>query len=118
MENTSNWKTLNLRPKTRELLEIVAATKHQPFVKSIILFGSEARGEARLTSDVDLALICTKSLTMNEKLSILTDVPQNLYCDVDVRVTCLKETSMDTVNKLDVGYSIKKEGAIIYENVS
>jgi len=117
MNDTSNWRSLNLRPKTRALLEIVATTMHQSFIKAIILFGSEARGEARLTSDVDIALISTKSLTMKERLSILANVPQDLYCDVDVRITCLKEAAMDTVNRLDVGYSVKKEGVIIYENV-
>ena len=117
MNDISSWRNLKLRPKTRELLEIVATTAHQPFVKAIMLFGSEARGEARLTSDVDLALISTEPLTMKERLSILENVPQDLYCDVDVRVTGLKETSLNTTNKLDVGYSVKREGVTIYENL-
>jgi len=103
--------------KHQNLLQIIANTKHKDFVDAIVLFGSEARGTAKLTSDVDLALISTRPLNMKERLSILSNVPQDLYCDVDVRIVCLRKESLDTTNILDVGYSIKREGVIIYENI-
>jgi len=112
-----DWKTLRLRDKTRELLEIISNTKHFDFVEAILLFGSEARGEARLTSDVDLALISTRPLTVRERLSILKNAPEDLLCDVDVRIACLRKESLSTTRVLDVGHSIKKEGVVIYENL-
>lgn len=113
-----DWRQLKLREKTKMLLENIAATKHSDFVESIILFGSEAKGAANLTSDVDIALISTKRLNMKERLSILSNVPQSLYNDVDVRIVCLRKESLETSNTLDVGYSIKREGVVVYENVS
>jgi len=113
-----NWRKLNLRKKTRELLENISAVTHEDFVDSIILFGSEAKGTAKLTSDVDIALISKRPLNMKERLSVLSNVPQDLYCDVDIRVVCLRRESLETTNKLDVGYSIKREGVVIYENIS
>ena len=114
----ADWRKLKLREKTRELLQTIAGVKHEDFVESIILFGSEARGAAKLTSDIDLALISTKPLTMKERLSIFAHVPQDVYCDADVRVVCLRKSSLNTPNKLDIGYSIKREGVVVYENVS
>jgi len=113
-----DWQGLKLREKTRELLKNIAGAKHADFVESIILFGSEAKGTARLTSDIDLALISTKPLNMKERLSIFEHVPQDIYHDADVRVVCLRKSALETANKLDIGYSIKREGVIIYENVS
>jgi predicted nucleotidyltransferase len=113
-----DWQNIKLREKTRELVKNIAGAKHEDFVESIILFGSEAKGSAKLTSDVDIAVVSSKPLNMKERLSILSQVPHDLYCDVDVRVVCLRRTSLDTTNKLDIGYSIKREGVVIYENVS
>jgi|GEM_PF-753804 len=113
-----DWRTLKLREKTHELLEIIAKAEHSDFVESIILFGSEVRGAANLTSDVDIALISQKHLNMKERLSILADIPQDLYNDVDVRIVCLRKESLETSNTLDVGYSVKREGCLIYSSAT
>ncbi|MCL2225376.1 MAG: nucleotidyltransferase domain-containing protein [Defluviitaleaceae bacterium] len=115
---TKDWRQLKLREKTKMLLEKISETTHSDFVESIILFGSEARGAANLTSDVDIALVSSRQLDMKERLSILSNVPQDLYNDVDVRIVCLRKGALETTNRLDVGYSIKREGVVIYENIS
>jgi predicted nucleotidyltransferase len=112
-----HWQSLNLRHKTRELLEKIADKNHDEYIDAIILFGSEVRGAANLTSDVDIAVISQKALNMKERLSIFANVPQDLYCDVDVRIVCLRREALETENTLDIGYSIKREGVKIYENV-
>jgi len=116
--SNTDWQTLKLRPATREYLTIISQTSHEDFVKAIVLFGSEARGEATLTSDVDLALISTRSLTHAERRSILKDISFELDCKVDCRIVCLREEALNTGKKLHVGTSIKQDGVIIYENVS
>ena len=113
-----NWRTLKLKPSTYKFLEIVAKSHHEDFVKAIILFGSEAKGEAILTSDVDIALISTRPLTHAERRSIVKDIPFELECEVDYRIVCLRESTMTTGKKLNIGTSIKQEGVIIYENIS
>jgi len=112
------WQTLKLRPVTRKFLEIISQTVHEDYVKAIVLFGSEAHGKATLTSDVDLALISDRSLTLNERRSILKDISIDLDCKVDCRIVCLREESLNTGKKLHVGTSIKQDGVIIYENIS
>ncbi|MCL2421224.1 MAG: nucleotidyltransferase domain-containing protein [Defluviitaleaceae bacterium] len=113
-----DWQTLKLRPNTRKLLEIISQTTHEDYVKAIVLFGSEAHGKATLTSDVDLALISTRTLNQKERRSILKNISIDLDCKVDCRIVCLREEALNTGKKLHVGTSIKRDGVIIYENVS
>lgn len=48
-------------PSVSVLLDsIIAWAANQPHVTGIALVGSHARGEARLDSDIDLVLLCTK----------------------------------------------------------
>jgi len=115
--HSTNWKTLKLKPTTRDFLEKISQTNHEDFVKAIILFGSEAKETATLTSDVDLALISTRPLNHQEKRSILKDIPFELDCSVDCRIVCLREEALHTGKKLNIGTSIKKEGVVIYENL-
>jgi len=118
IDRRDDWQSLRLRPATRKLLEIVAQTVHEDYVKAIVLFGSEAYGKATLTSDVDLALISSRSLTHEERRSILKDVSTDLDCEVDCRIVCIREESLNTGKKMHVGTSIKQNGVMIYENLS
>lgn len=113
-----DWDNTKLKPKTRALLQAIAKSKQADFVEAIVLFGSEARGTANITSDIDIAVISTRPLTLREKLSVYDHVPQGLLCEVDARTVALRKVDLETEHVLNVAYSIQREGLVIYENVS
>ena len=75
-------------------------------LNKVILFGSRARGDYKLTSDIDLAISggdCTRfSLDVQETTSTL------LFFDV---------VNLDGVVQSELLESIEKEGVFIYEKV-
>ena len=112
-----NWKSLRIRPDTRRFLEIVASSSHEDFVEAVILFGSEAKESATLTSDVDLALISTRALSISERRSILKNIPFDLNCKVDCRIVCLRMGDLYMDRKMHIGTSVKRDGVVIYEKL-
>jgi len=108
-----DWKTASLRPNTRKILEHISQLHHNPKIKYIVLFGSEARGEAILTSDVDIALISDEPLNIAEKQefnSIFNDQHFPEY-----RIINTLTNDLNTNNFMNVSYHIKKDGLVIYE---
>ena len=66
-------------------------------------------------SDVDIAIVSDKSLTPMERVSIVTDVDEELFYAVDFRIVSTNEENLKTTKFLDVNYHIQREGIIIYE---
>ena len=108
-----DWKTTHIRPTVKEVLERISHKQHNPKIRYIVLFGSEARGESRLASDVDIALVSDKPLTRSEKLEFKEIFEDNSFPDFQV-INTLTE-SLDTDNFADVNYHIKRDGLVIYE---
>ncbi|MCL2364587.1 MAG: nucleotidyltransferase domain-containing protein [Defluviitaleaceae bacterium] len=106
------WSSAKLRPATRAILEQIANKQHDPQIRSIILFGSEARGEAHLASDIDIALVSDEPLTRAQRLAFTTTLDDG-YPEVRVINTLTAHLNTDKI--LDVNYHIKREGLIIYE---
>ena len=117
-KKNTDWKSLRIRPDTRKFLEIVASSRHEDYVEALILFGSEAKESATLTSDVDLALISNKTLSHQERRSILKNIPFDLDSKVDSRIVCLRMEDLYKDDGLSIGASIKKDGVMIYEKLS
>ena len=107
-----SWSTAKLRPATRAILEKIANGKHDPQIRSVILFGSEARGEATLTSDIDIALVSDEPLTRAQRLAFAHALDDG-YPEVCVINTLTAH--LDTEKFLDVDYHIKREGLLVYE---
>ncbi len=79
---------------------------------SIVLFGSQARGTAKITSDIDLAIISEVDLTMDKRLEIiemLEDYPQPM--NYQLFFTCV--SNLDTDKYFDANYHIKREGVLL-----
>ena len=110
------WDSVKLRNSTRKFLTQLAEGKHDPRIRYIVLFGSEARGEARLTSDVDIAVISDEPLTTKEKLSIIDSVDEELEVMVDYRLVAVTTPNLGCENPMRVNYHIQREGLVIYEN--
>ena len=113
-----DWRNIRLKSKTRVFLEALSQIEYEDFVQAVILFGSEARGEATIKSDVDIAIISTRPLNHKERYGFLMDVPGDVKDDVDYQVCCIRTDSLYTDKLTHIGTSIKKEGLIIYEKLS
>jgi predicted nucleotidyltransferase len=67
------------------LMHMLKELKNFPVVKSAILFGSCARGETTSKSDIDLALIVSEPISVDEEGIIdesIRDLDDILPCDV------------------------------------
>jgi len=78
-----------------------------------VLFGSEARGESNLTSDVDIALVSDEPLTISERLEFSEMLGDETL--PDYRVINTLTDDLDTNEFMNVNYHIKKDGLVIYE---
>lgn len=84
-------------------------------VSAVILFGSHARGEGMVSSDVDLAMVLRSPLTRREQ-----GLLRSLGDDIDERIdTNLFFTTPEALemahSDLDTNSHIKKEGIVIWE---
>jgi len=94
-------------------LERISKGRHNPKIRYVVVFGSEARGEAVLTSDVDIALVSDEPLARDEKLEF-AQVFEGVNFP-EYRVINTLTADLDTENFMDVNYHIKRDGVIIYE---
>lgn len=67
-----------------ELARLRDVFARYPGVAAVWLFGSRARGEARTTSDVDLAVEPADAAILERKLDMLTDLVRAGFEDVDL----------------------------------
>jgi predicted nucleotidyltransferase len=111
--NNFNWKEVQIRIPTRNVLNRVSQERHNPKIRYVVLFGSEARGEALLSSDVDIAVISDEPLTMDERLEFTKIFDDENY--PDYRIINTLTDDLNTERFMDVNYHIKKDGLVIYE---
>jgi predicted nucleotidyltransferase len=98
---------LNIPQLSEKLIQAIRAIGPEYLIGKIILFGSRARGEAKPTSDIDLAVYV---------------LPQ--FKDYGRLASCFED--LETLLKIDLVFvndatdrelleNIKKEGVVIYE---
>lgn len=96
---------INLNLDKQIIDEIIEICKKYEYIEKVVLFGSRARGDNDLKSDIDLAIYSNKSI--NEFIE-----------DVEMNTKTLLEydyTHMGTVKDEFFLEQIKKEGIVIYE---
>jgi predicted nucleotidyltransferase len=64
-----------------ELATLTATLEKFPKIRSAWLFGSRARGQERPDSDLDIGLLCSEPLTLDENLQLQWDLVPILKCD-------------------------------------
>lgn len=79
------------------------------FVKSIILYGSRANGQAAPRADMDLAILCPDASP--EEWSKVIDVVEN--ADTLLKVDCVRLDTLADTNPLKT--NIIKEGIVLYQ---
>ncbi len=96
----------------------LAALVAQPPVQALVLFGSRARGDARIDSDLDLAVICREpSLTPAEKTQRSWAYRQllgPLGCGVDLVVVGAADAQRLAGSRWHVMGDVAREGKVLY----
>ena len=91
--------------------EIVAAAKNDDTIRELYLFGSYARGESTIFSDLDIAIIhgdvnAVNRIALNNATA---------HTDVDVQFTYIQAETFDTDDHpLHVSSSVKREGVLLW----
>ncbi len=94
-----------------DLKSLVSAFKKIPGIRAVYLFGSQARGDARPSSDIDLALLMDHSPSLDahaEIVSICMRILQTSYIDVVI----LNDASPM------IKYEVVSEGVLIYKKIT
>ena len=66
------------------LSPLTALLSHYPQIKLAILFGSQATGNARPDSDIDLGLLAQTPLSADFKLQLIQTIGAEFGCPVDI----------------------------------
>jgi predicted nucleotidyltransferase len=100
------------------LLAGLARVSRQPQVQALVAFGSRARAEARVDSDLDLAVICWEpTLTPEEKTQRSFDYRQMLGsvgCGVDLVVVGAADAQRLAGSRWHVMGDVAREGQVLY----
>ena len=111
---------LDLGPglETASLRNGLVVLARQPQVQALVAFGSRARGDARLDSDLDLAVICREpSLTPADKTERSFAYRQLLGpvgCGVDLVVVGAADAQHLAGSRWHVMGDVAREGRVLY----
>jgi len=101
----------------KEHIESVAHTLPSHLEK-VVLFGSYARGEATLRSDVDIALVFAEGTEVNPRdRAFIREELETLVDPVEINLFTTCKSQLDTDNKLNANYWIREEGYVLWENL-
>jgi len=91
--------------------EIIAVASKDDAVMEVYIFGSYARGEATIFSDVDIAVIHGENCEVNR--AALNEVVS--HCEEDVQFTYVdSDVFHSDDHPLHVSSSIKREGVLLW----
>jgi len=107
--------TFSSNNTVNQFLDYMAHQTYNDKIRYVVLFGSYARGEERLTSDVDIAIICDDPITHKERTAVYPDAERTDIDILDYRFTYISTDNLTTTEYLNVGYHIKNEGVLLYE---
>ena len=102
-KNEQGGELLNLKEDI--IKEIIDISKKYDGIKKVVLFGSRARGDNELKSDIDLAIYCDSDLSL-----FIEDVENNTHT--------LLEFDFSNMNNICDEFfieQVEKEGIILYE---
>lgn len=106
-ENEENFLNILLKDLTEKI-------KYKSII-SIILYGSAAKGEIKLTSDIDILIIVSKE---NEDLKLKLNELKNIFLDKDIilRIDIIKLNELKKLNKLKEPFikNILKNHKLLY----
>ena len=106
--------------KTHDILEnfkIYVKTicaKIPPSIVGLKVFGSYAKGNPKITSDLDVALITTEEFSRMDRIEI-REILEGFYDNIEINLFCTTEEKISsTQSKFDANYWIREEGELIW----
>jgi predicted nucleotidyltransferase len=93
------------RPFDRDA--IAAVFKRYPGVLAVYLFGSQAAGQARAESDIDLAVVPRDASVRTRRLEMLTDLAREGFSSVDLVFLDVKD--------IVLRYEAVRQNRVIYQ---
>lgn len=106
--------TLKLTPHQAVLDNFVKEVKKLGAVQKVILFGSVARGEEKLISDIDVAVIITKKDKTVE--NYLTEIVDKILKSAQMRIVPLTLTQDEIKQNKQFAKELEK-GRVLYERI-
>lgn len=107
---------VNLKARERDAIrQATALLKSQFDIARIILFGSKARGDDRLDSDIDLLVLTNTPASQAEKAEIvgaLFDLELELNVVLSVMVVGADEWELGGLQALPIHARIQEEGVL------
>lgn len=100
------------RTRLEEVLEPVIRQLQAMGARRIILFGSQARGQARLGSDVDLLALFDDERSFKERMR---HVYNELETDEDVDVLAYSFDQFERLQHRSFFRRVLREGQVVYE---
>lgn len=79
----------------------------------VILFGSFAKGTARVGSDVDIALVSRESWTFEDRITA-RNLFEDFECGAKLSFFYTTENGLNSDSKNDANYWIRTEGATLW----
>ena len=84
-------------------------------LQKIILFGSYARGQAHIHSDIDLALVSTEGFCRRDR-AMLRDKLDEFDEQIAISLFCTTEERLRyTDDPFDANYWIRREGIVLWQ---
>lgn len=84
-------------------------------VEQLILFGSYARNEADIYSDVDVAVVADETFTRTDK-SNLRSYLEAFDKTIEISLFCTNKKKLEQVtDEFDANYWIKREGVLLWK---
>jgi predicted nucleotidyltransferase len=103
-------KTLKISPILAQFYDYLKVT-YQNNLEQVILFGSEARGEATLESDIDILIVLKKQFNYYQEVKKVSQIISELCLKYNRLISCCFATSEQLKNDNSAFYrNIKKEG--------
>ena len=107
--------TAEVRDKLKKKIKDVEGLFPDGLV-GIVLFGSHARDEAKLSSDVDIALVFDEAES-NKAYSkaLIGELLEGAFLYLEMELFCTTvDKVLDTENKRDTNYWIREEGDVLW----
>lgn len=99
-----------IKPILSQLCGYLKST-YQNNLKQVILFGSEARGNATLSSDIDILIVLEKPFNYYQEVKKIGEFVSNLCLEYNRLISCCFTTEEQFKNVDNAFYrNIRKEG--------
>lgn len=94
-----------------QIASLAAYCTKKTEVLAVYLFGSQARGDFRESSDIDLGFLFSESPSLDDHAKILTDL-QSLLASDKIDIAILNDASPQ------LKFDAVSEGQLLYKNIS